>query len=312
MPRFNKPALSIPDLLEKWKSRGLEISHEPEAQLYLRFIGYYRFSAYAHTFQQIALADKPFIPKTSFQTVLDLYRFDRELRLLVMDAIERIEVAVRACFVNETSIKWGPHWYMDSNHFGPSYHHPRLLEKIERELGIPRGTPRPRKPVKAHQERFINHYYSTYGDPDLPPIWMICECLSLGTWSLMYANLAKGPDRQQIAQHFGLNEAILTNWLHVLSYVRNICAHHQRLWNRQLVIKLRIAKKHKSFLAIDDRFYALAVVIHELLQIISPGNQWHSRLESLLVNYSVTTNQSVMGFPAGWNTQPFWNVSKPI
>jgi abortive infection bacteriophage resistance protein len=306
--KFSKPALSIPDLLQKWKSRGLIVASDPQARLYLRFIGYYRFSAYAFTFQQIRLPDKRFIPGTSFEDILDLYRFDRELRLLVLDAIERIEVAVRSCFVNETSRKWGPHWYMDSNHFRASYNHPKLLEKIESELGIAPGGQRPRRPSKHHQELFINHYYSAYGDPDLPPIWMVCECLSFGAWSQMFSNLASGPDRQRIAQHFdGLNEAILTNWLHALSYVRNVCAHHCRLWNRSFVIKFKIAKKHQNFLTCDDRFYAVAVVAHELLQIIAPANRWTSTLLALLNKYP-SVSQIAMGFPANWQTEPFWGL----
>lgn len=172
MPRYTKPPLSLSGQLQKLKSRGLQIEDDGEALHYLLNIGYYRLSAYMLTFQESHQPDKPFKPGASFGKVLDLYRFDRELRLHSLDAIERIEVAVRSCFVNKLSLKYGSHWYLDPNLFDGKYNHRGLIEKIQSELYVDSVT---RKPFRRHDEIFINHYFSNYGDPYLPPIWMVCQ-----------------------------------------------------------------------------------------------------------------------------------------
>lgn len=303
--KFNKPALTLPQQLQKWQSRGLVIPDANRALHFLRFIGYYRLSAYALPYQQLSLPDKPFQPGTSFEDILKLYVFDRELRLVVMDAIERIEVAFRICLVNEMSVRHGPHWFMDTKHFYPRFKHHELLDKIDKELRIPQGSTRP---SNVHHEVFINHYYSKYTDPYLPPIWMIAEALPLGVWSRVYENLRGATERKAIAAGFLVDEQVLHSWLHALTYLRNSCAHHTRLWNRQFVIKPVVAKKHAAFLKANDRFYAMAVVMWELLRMVAPHSQWHLRLSELLRQFP-TVPTSAMGFPPDWREQPFWNLN---
>lgn len=305
--RFTKPALTIPQQLIKFQSRGLHIDNVPEAEHYLRYIGYYRLSAYALPLQQSSALDKPFKPGATFQNILNLYRFDRELRLLVMDAIERIEVAARSVIVNELSIRHGPHWFMDAAHFNPSFSkfkHHELLNRIDKEFTIPSGSS---KPAKPHHEVFINHYFTKYTAPYLPPAWMVAETLTLGTWSQIFENLKVAGERKAVAVHFGVDEQILRNWFHALTYLRNICAHHARLWNRKTVIKITIANKHQPFLKVNDRFYAFAVVINDLMQRIAPHTRWQQRLQRLLVDHPFI-DPTAMGFPAGWETEPFWQL----
>jgi len=310
--KFQKPALTIPALLEKWRVRGLEIPDLVEAEHYLRFIGYYRLSAYALPLQVKAAAsgtpiDKPFKAGTSFTDILNLYRFDRELRLLFMDAIERIEVAVRSCIVNEMSLCHGPHWFMDPAHFNPSaprFKHHHLLDRIDKELKIGNGA---KTPAKPHHEVFINHYYNTYTDPYLPPAWMIAETLTLGTWSLIFENLRVTAERKAISSPLKTDEQVLRNWLHALAYLRNLCAHHSRLWNRQFVIKPVVATRHAKFLKSNDRCYAMAVVVEDLLRTIAPDTSWAIRLNGLLANHPFA-DPAAMGFPPGWMSEPFWNI----
>ena len=305
--KFAKPALNVPQQLQKLQSRGLEVSNTAEAEHYLRFIGYYRLSAYALPLQHHDQPDKPFKLGTSFDSILNLYRFDRELRLLVMDAVERIEVAASSVIVNEMCVRHGPHWFMDAAHFNPAsrrFRHHELLNRIDKEFSIPSGGSNPARP---HHEVFINHYFSKYTAPYLPPAWMVAETLTLGTWSQIFENLRVTSERKQIAAHFGVDEQILRNWLHALTYLRNLCAHHARLWNRQTVIKITIAKRHQSFLTTNDRFYAFAVVIHDLMQRIAPQSGWHQRLEKLLLAHPFV-DPAAMGFPVGWADEVFWGL----
>ena len=102
---FDKPPLTLEQQLDKWQSRGLVVPDTTKALHYLRFIGYYRQSAHALPVQQLSAPDKPFRAGTSFEDLLGLYVFYRELRLVVMDAIERIAVAFRICLVKEMSTR---------------------------------------------------------------------------------------------------------------------------------------------------------------------------------------------------------------
>ncbi len=305
---FAKPALSIPEQLGKLQGRGLAIADRPWVEHHLRYIGYYRLSAYALTFQDCSQPGKPFRVGTTFDDLIGLYRLDRELRLLVLDAIERVEVALRSVLNNEMSLRHGPHWFMDPQHFALTFDHARFIADIEGEMRIqtPGG-----QPAQMHQEVFINHYYTKYGDPYLPPSWMVMETLSLSSLSRLYANLASGSERVAIAAHFGTDEYVLRNWFHVLSHVRNLCAHHSRLWNRQLVIKFRkVAHRHQSFLATSDRFYAVAVVLYDLLQHVVAGTQWHLHLRELLSRHPAVS-LAAMGFPANWQQERFWGFPPP-
>ncbi len=306
--KFTKPAVDLHRQLQKWQSRGLVVANPAEALHYLQFIGYYRFSAYTLPFQTLALPGKPFTPGTTFKQVLSVYAFDRELRLLVLDAIERVEVAVRSSMVNHMCVKHGAHWFMDAGHFrvpganSPRrFDHARFLDTLDEELGIP---PSAKAPVRPHNEVFINHYFAKYTDPYLPPAWMVFEVVSMGTLSLVLANLRNNADRATIAKPFGVDEQVLGSWLHTLSYVRNLCAHHSRLWNRQLVIKPIIAKKHAAQVLVKDRFYAIAFILIYLLGIIAPRNTWHERLRRLIQSHPVV-NTAAMGFPKDWASQPF-------
>jgi abortive infection bacteriophage resistance protein len=306
--RFAKPPLSIPDQLVKLEARGLQIVDRAAAEHSLRYTGYYRLSAYALTFQDCAQPEKPFRPGTTFDDLISVYCFDRELRLLVLDAIERVEVALRSVLNNEMAVRHGPHWFMNVRHFALRFDHARFIADIEAELRIDVAGQLPAQP---HQEVFINHYYTKYGDPYLPPSWMVIETLSLGALSRIITNLNLGVERIAIAQSFGTDEFVLRGWFHVLSYVRNLSAHHSRLWNRQLVIKFRqVARRHQSFLTTTDRFYAVAVVLYDLLQHVAPGTQWHIRLRDLIARHPILP-LGAMGFPANWQQVPFWGFPPP-
>lgn len=303
--KFQKPPISVLQQVAKLQSRGLQVDNPAEAEHYLRFIGYYRLSAYALPLQLHQNPTKPFKPGVSFQDILNIYRFDRELRLLTMDAIERVEVAIRSVIVNEMCLRHGSHWLMDATHFNPTarnFKHHLLLDKIDQEFSIP---PQAKAPTRPHHEVFINHYFSKYKDPYLPPVWMTAETLTLGSWSVIFENLRVANERKAVATHFQVDEQVLRSWLHALTHIRNLCAHHSRLWNRQMVIKFIVAKKHRPFLAVNDRFYAVAVVLHDLMQIVAPGTGWHIRLRDLLVAHPFI-DLHAMGFPKDWEKEPFW------
>jgi abortive infection bacteriophage resistance protein len=309
--KFNKPPLSIPDQLKKLKARGLIVADDLVGESYLRTIGYYRLSAYALPFQQRTLPDKPFVAGTTLASVFDLYTFDRELRTLLLDALERIEIGFRSALNNYMCTTYDPHWYMDEGLFSSKERFDRFIQWVRDELGIPDGGT---KPNRDHSEVFVNHYYNKYGDPYLPPAWMVGEMLPLGMWSKLYANLRNGADRQAVATAFGFNESVFGGMLHMLTYVRNLCAHHQRLWNRRFVIKAKIPNKYGAIIpaASSDRFYAAAVITLDLLRTVEAHTKWNHRLDELIRRHPCAgARTSEMGFPVFWRKDTFWDLRSP-
>ncbi len=110
---YGKPALTHDELVDRWVQRGLEIPDRARALRYARHLGYFRLSPYTIPFQ-LNGSTHQFRRGVTFDDVLDLYVFDRELRLLVMDALERVEVAVRSALTDHMSTAGGgPYWWID-------------------------------------------------------------------------------------------------------------------------------------------------------------------------------------------------------
>ena len=144
-----------------------------------------------------------FHPGANFDDILDLYIFDRKLRLAVVDALERIEVAVRATLSHEMSISHGTHWFMDAAYFIPTYDHAVFLDHVKKEIG--------HDPSRAHARQvFIQHYYDKYDDPELPPSWMVFEVLSFGSVSQVFKKL-KRENLKPVAIAF---DWMVAYWLH--------------------------------------------------------------------------------------------------
>lgn len=134
---------------------------------------------------------------------------------------------------------------------------------------------------------------------------MVAETLSLGTLSRLYSSLKCPQSRQTIANALGYNEAILGPWLHTLTYIRNLCAHHSRLWNRQLVIKAQVPKRHAKSIPVGDRFYAVAFILADLLATVESRSHWRFRLRDLIECHP-EADRSAMGFPNDWQNEPLW------
>jgi len=285
---YTKPARTPSDLLAHLQSRGLIINDTAAALYSLNHIGYYRLLIYMRPLQ--TLPGKVFHPGTRFEDILSLYDFDRELRLLCLDAIERIEVALRAAIVNELSIAHGPHFYLAANHF----------DKLDGYKGFL---------TKASQARYlaISHYQSRYNTPPLAPIWAICEAVTFGTLSHLYSTLHI-KNRKLVARNFRYDEAILVSWFRTINDLRNMCAHHNRLWNARLLVnqpKSARAISAELTTALQPTFYARAAVIAALLKVVDRTSNWKQRLIDLTVKYpSVPTAD--MGFPADWRTRALW------
>lgn len=311
--KFTKPPLTYQQQIALLESRGLSVPNHDQAMHYLSHVSYYRLSAYALAFQQVK---DMFNTGTTFDDLLDLYIFDRELRLLVFDVIERIEIAFRTQMIYQLSHKYGSHWQDDENIFVPEY---------ENRSGITINIFTDTQKViqdhcKTHKpEVFIAHYLSKYTDPVTPPSWMSIELFTIGQLSRLYSALKNNADKNDLAGYFGLHHTIMQSWLHAITYVRNICAHHSRLWNRELAIQPDVPKKQLPlpWLVMKKNnnrrcFYFLSILKY-FLQTINPAGRFRYRLVDLIDQHPRVPIQ-FLGIPTDaegnlvdWQNEPLWS-----
>lgn len=287
--KFTKPALSALDLISFVESKGLQVADHPYAERCLTYVGYYRLKIYMRPFEN---ASKRFVSGTTFEQIVEVYDFDRKLRLLCLDAIERVEVALRSHLINVMGALGGPHFYTDSSYFeGTSAS--QVIQKICRD----------------GDHLSIKHYKATYSRPATPPIWCLTEASTFGQVSRIYADLAK-QHRKEIAKGFGFDESICVSWFRTLSALRNTCAHHGRLWNAEMHVNApKKAKRYASDLVDNTRCYSRLVLLRALLKEIDPngGHGWLPDLIVLMDGRPASVNLAAMGFPMDWKTRPIWN-----
>lgn len=294
---FVKPALTIPLQLQLLQQRGLTIADLARAAAHLQNIGYYRLSGYTLPFQLGGNGDNrhQFTVGANLDEIIDLYIFDRKLRLLLLDALERIEIAIRSALSGAMSLIGGPHWYLAAAHFEDYFNHAEFLERAKQDIG---------HDDPQRRDIFIDHYYNKYSDPEMPPSWMLFEALSFGTISMVVKGLNR-PNRTRVGRTLNLPEPAIKSWPHSLSYLRNLCAHHSRLWNRTFTIKPFIASQYAADLTPNDRIYAQLVVTQIFMKMVSRDSAWPQRLAQLLLDHPALTPQR-LSFPADWQNRHVW------
>ena len=296
--RYNKPPLTRKEQVQKLKNRGLRVEDEAKAEGYLKNISFYRLRAYTYPFQDNKNPEHPFIKEVSFEQIIQLYIFDRRLRLLVLNALEKIEVALRTHIIYNYSQEHGGHWFMENSLFFKDRHFQNNMEKIEEEL-------------YRSNETFIKHYFAKYSHPKLPPAWMTLEAISMGTLGKLFSNLKRDKLKKKTARDFGLKETQhLENWMHVFGNLRNVCAHHGRLWNRRFptLVFLPHDTLHPFLdnVRIDkNKLYPQLCAINCIIRQIAPKSSFVMDLK-LLISDCPMANCHEMGFPENWEEEPLW------
>ena len=321
---YAKPHLTFDAQLEKIASRGLVISDEARALEALRNIGYYRLSAYLHTFRVKTVDGAPghderenkYVEGASFTDVLLLWEYDRELRMLLIDGLEQFEIALR------TAIAYR------AGHVDPFIHHrPDLL--ADEFTAQPDTTQADQlsaydawlikylERVEGSQgEAFVQWF--TYKYEGMLPIWAAIEVMEFGNLSRLLRGLPLAI-RRQVAEDFGLDtQKAFQSWVATFNGLRNHAAHHARLWNRTLVTTAkrpnRDAVPDLSHLHMLDqipakKIYApLAILAWLLASRMEHGQRWGTRVRDLALTFPESHVLSIAqsGFPTGWAQEPLW------
>lgn len=301
--RYAKPPLTFDQQAQLLLARGLIAPSAAAIREKLQAVSYYRLSAYWHPFKQ---PDETLKPGTTLDMVWRRYVFDRQLRLLVMDAIERVEIAVRTGMVEQFTNQYGAFGYRDVARL-PGLHAGERADFLEE---IQANTERSR-------EEFVRHYKAKYPlnvDTDgvaILPLWMAAEVMSFGTLFTLYRGL-EFCMKKEVARGFGVMAPVFESWLNTLNYVRNLCAHHARLWNRELAIKPRFPERkfapgwHVPTPISNLRIFAVLTLLQFLLKRVAPQSRWPARLRALLAEYPDVPLR-YMGFPEHWEKTVFWS-----
>ena len=296
---YTKPALSFGEQAQRLLDRGMISPDKTTLIERLSVVNYYRLSAYWYPFKTIdpATGQESFYPNTTFEKIWRRYTFDHHLRLLIMDAIERVEIAIlRTHMVEQFTLVHGPFGYCEPSNFAPPLNHQRLMREIN-------------EATRRSKEEFVQRFRRKYTSEKDLPLWMTAEVMTFGQLFTFLRYMHRA-EKKQLARRFALYPPVLDSWMHTLNFTRNACAHHARLWNRQIPVRPLIpAKRHQPEwheIKIDpERVFAILTILNYLLVRITPQTNWKNRLFDLLQEYDDIPLDD-MGFPENWQNSALW------
>ena len=286
--------MPIRDQLNRLDELGMAIPDREQAAHSLRHIGYHRLSSYWRTFQVQSTGgnDQTFLAGVEFGDVIEHYNFDRALRSTLAEALGQIEVSARALWAGHLASAGG-----DQAHLNPAlFSGPEYESKLD-----------------ALQQNYHRTAELDSRDWSDATIWEITEAMSFSQLSRWYLDISARRTRNAIARHYRMNQIVLPSILFNLAHLRNICAHHGRLWNRNLYTGLRIPNTLAEYCnpEAQEGLYNRMVIIAYLTDIINPDAGWKQRLLRLLDEYPGIPRDQ-MGFPDDWRRLDFWQTPPPL
>ena len=242
---------------------------------------------------------------STFEDAMRFYVFDQKLRLLAMEAIERIEVSLRSSWAHKMSECYGSHPHMDWTLFEDFNEYQESLNLLTREVS-------PSRTLSAE----IRHYFENYSSPPLPPIWMITSCMNFGELVRWIKNTKNTSIKLYVAKSVGIpNIDLFKGIMRNFQTLRNICAHHNRLWDRRFNTRLPLIEKHlfspmvtgaKNHNESDNRIYNELLILAHIMVKLNPMSTWTKRVKDLVLSTLDKEEQQQIGFPAYWEQEKIW------
>ncbi len=265
----------------------------------LSIIGYYRFIGYTHPFRN-DIDNSSFIEGISFEKVYSIYEFDRTLKSLLFSYLGRIEIAFRTLIIDKFSLGLqSALWYADIDNFFNKEECEEFLENLQSD-------------IQNSKEDFIKHFRENYSNV-FPPAWIALQIVSFGTLMKLFRNFNHKDLQTQVAKYFGCDSVDrFISWMNTLVYLRNICSHHARLWNRPIkkrpeAYNFGIKSKRWTQQDISKLYYSICIIGSLLKQII-PNNSFKQELVQTFDKYPYAdaTKSKFLGFPKDWQTEFAW------
>jgi abortive infection bacteriophage resistance protein len=296
-PSFAKPWLSYADQVQLLLQRGLVVADPTAAEQFLSHLNYYRLSGYCLAFED---SRHQFVAGTTFEQVVEAYQFDLTLRDLVTEALEVIEVDLRAAIAYHFGQKYGAFGHTAPASFFKNFHHGDWLDRLREE-------------AQRSNELFVTHFKNNYSEfPDLP-VWIVMEVMSFGGLSRMVSGMDK-LDQRALGNRYGFQARVMWKTTHHLTYVRNLCAHHSRLWDRAWAIKPELpAGKNWTvpLLPGNNKLFCTLLLLRQIMKripaIATFASEWKDRVETHLGSPPSSADRfNRMGLTANWNQHPVW------
>lgn len=332
-PRYKekKPARRPDDLIVKLRESNLEISEEDELNFkdYIRSIGYYRLSGYFKPFK----TGNSFKDGTNYQQIIDLYTFDKELRLMSLHALKTIEINLKAVLSDTLSLAYESDWYVQPDLFDSSRKKQGIVDEyhcidgnieivpVKKDINLYRAL------LDGIQENvnrnngkeYLVHLRTKYDKMDAVPSWMMMQCISFGKLSKLFG-LLKSAERRDVSRLFGaINPDAFPSWLESFVVLRNLSAHHERAWNWKFPggLSFPSREKHRFVTKIygvenhpDNEhilyYYGVSACILKVLEKIAHTEYtaFKSQFWTLVKKYGVDV--SAMGFPDTFDSYDIW------
>lgn len=294
---YAKQPLSFEEQADKLLDRGLEADRD-ELIKRLSGVNYYRLSGYLYPFRQDGGDD--FVPGTTLEEVWDRYCFDRRLRVLVLDAVERVEVAVRTQLVYHFVHSHGPFGHLDDRNLPKM----KIADYLKWRCQLQEESARSKETFrKAFVEKYGDHHKEL-------PLWMLCELMSMGNL-LTFLKGVEPPLLAEVGKPWSMPDELLISWFGSLYAARNLCAHHARFWNRELGHQPKLPHPNKfpdwhgETKPPTRRSGIILLICRHWLRLISPSSRWHERVEELFQAYPHIPRQD-MGLTLDWTFHPVW------
>lgn len=294
---YAKYPITIADQIEMLRSRGLIISDTKYAESQLSKISYFRLANYWFPMEQDKTRHK-FKPHSTFENVMHLYSFDKELRNIIFSGIQTIEIALRSKVIQHVSLKHGAFWFADANLFANKAIFQKCFDTLREEMA-------------RSKEEFLADHFAKYDTPPFPPAWKILEISSFGTTAKLYSNIKDVKLKKTIAREFGLPQhLILESWIKSIAALRNCVAHHARIWNRKYPMMPQMpATLPLPWIKTEgiqkERLYAILSLLLYLLQVLEEDVNFRIFLKELFKRYP-NSDIVAMGFPKDWQNEPLW------
>jgi abortive infection bacteriophage resistance protein len=315
---FSLPSLTVVQQLTLLHEKGLIINDITSAAHWLSHISYFRFKHYSYSFKDYKNDSGNYLPGTKFEAIRDVYLFDRKIKMLIFEALENIEIAVKTQLTNTMAEAYGSHWYIEVGHFFSQ----QERRQIERHARIQADIPNKfdhtvflksiEEYMKDPEEAFLKNYKDKY-EPLHPPSWMMVEIITFGTLSILYENLKPSQEKTSIHDHFGLTKKHFTSWLHCFSFIRNKCAHHARLVYAKINFAPALPQRRtRQFLNETDEvdnasLYAVLSCIQYMINTCNNNSLFRQQLIALVDAYP-TIDYSRLGFTDQWRKEPLWSL----
>jgi abortive infection bacteriophage resistance protein len=316
---FKKEAKTFEEQLIILKNRGLIVENDEETLNLLSHINYYHLEGYWFSYYQKNEDKKrshSFESGTTFNEILNIYNFDRKLRSLFTIALERIEISFRAQFIYYISHKQS-RFPFSKEYFNFKKPYSNRSGKIIDDYAI--SIYKLKNSVYKCSENYLYEYKKRYKE-EIPPLWIMGELMTFGELSIWYKKIRDEQTKTAISKIYNIDPKTLGSWMQHLSYIRNCCAHHSRLWNRICTITPSIAKdsildgkfvvkNELNEFKNEKRMYNTILIIDYLFDIIclNPSLPWRFKVLELIKDFNI--DEKRMGFPDSWEKDQFWEKS---